>query len=94
MEALLEAGLDRRDAASAFRAIFLYAFGFTAFSAPELTPELRRHALSAAEKLPEDDYPAVRGALDELVSTMGGEDEFERGLDLLLTGIEARAEAG
>lgn len=94
LEALLEAGLDRRDAASAFRAIFLYAFGFTAFSAPELTPELRRHALSAAEKLPEDDYPAVRGALDELVSTMGGEDEFERGLDLLLMGIETRAGAG
>lgn len=94
MEALLEAGLDRREAATAFRAIFVYSFGFTAFSAPELTPELRRYALAAAAELPEDQYPAVRSSTDELVATMGGEEEFERGLDLILTGIEARVDKG
>lgn len=91
MEALVEAGLDRSEAAGAFRAIFVYVFGFTAFSAPELTPELRRHALAAAAALPEDDFPVVRSATQELVATLGGEEEFERGLELILTGIETRA---
>ena len=91
MEALLEAGLDPREAASAFRVIFLYAFGFTAFSAPDLTPELRRRARAAAAELPEADFPIVTAALDEMVSTLGGEEEFERGLELILDGIADRA---
>ncbi len=94
MEALVEAGLDSRQAASAFRTIFLYIFGFTAFSAPVLTPELRRHALAAVAELPEHQFPVVRSATEELVATLGGEEEFERGLDLILAGVEARTAAG
>ena len=92
MEALLEAGLDPREAASAFRVIFLYAFGFTAFSAPDLTPELRRGARAAAAELPEADFPIVTAAIEEMVSTLGGEEEFERGLELILDGIADRAQ--
>lgn len=92
MDALLEAGLDAREAASAFRAIFLYTFGFTAFSAPQLTPKLRRTAHAAAAELPEADFPIVIGAIEEMAETLGGEAEFERGLELILDGIAARAE--
>ena len=90
MEALMEAGLDRQEGASAFRSIFLYAFAFTAFSAPELTPELRQGALAAAAALPETEFPIVSSAAEELVQTLGGDEEFERGLNLILSGIEQR----
>jgi AcrR family transcriptional regulator len=90
MEALIEAGLDRQEAASAFRALFLYAFAFTAFSAPELTPDLRHQAVAAAAALPQAEFPIVSSTTEELVETLGGDEEFERGLDLILTGIEGR----
>ena len=91
LHALREAGLGDADAATAFRVIFLYAFGFAGFSAPEVTDELRAYGRAALTALPPEDYPTVWSMLPELTETLGGERQFELGLELILDGIEARA---
>jgi AcrR family transcriptional regulator len=90
LAALLDAGLDRAEATRAFRAIFLYVFGFVAFSEPEPDADGRRHVAALATALPPDEFPLLSGMGAELADTMGGDAQFEHGLDLLLEGISAR----
>ena len=90
--ALVEAGLDRAEAARAFRVVFLYVFGFVAFSDPEseVGEERRRATAAAAAELPPDEFPLLSGMGAEMAATLGGDAQFEYGLDRVLDGIAAR----
>jgi AcrR family transcriptional regulator len=74
---LADAGLDGDQAASAWRALWSYTFGFATFT-------LAEPVAAAIEALPDAGYP-------ELAAALASDDEFARGLELLLDGIEARA---
>jgi AcrR family transcriptional regulator len=90
MSALLDAGLDRAEAARAFRAVFLYVFGFVAFSEPEPTDDSRRRAAALTATLPPGEFPLMSEMGDELAATLGGDEQFEYGLDVVIAGISAR----
>jgi len=89
--ALLEAGLDRQEAARAFRVLFTYVFGFVAFSPTATADSARREVRSALAALPPDDYPLLSSMTDEAAAAAAGDDQFDYGLELILDGIEARA---
>lgn len=90
MTILEEAGLERRQAAAAFRLLFTYIFGYAAFSSYEPSAELKREWRDELSALPAEEYPIVSGAAGELVNWMAGRTPFEAGLELILDGIEAR----
>jgi AcrR family transcriptional regulator len=87
---LREAGFSKGDAARAYRSLFNYTFGFAAFSPHEVSSGQRRQALAALASLPQDQYPAQTEAASELADAIGGEAQFRYGLDLLLSGLEAK----
>jgi AcrR family transcriptional regulator len=91
---LREAGFSRAEAARAYRSLFNYTFGFAAFSPREVSEEVRRKALAALAALQQDEYPALIDARSELADAVGGEAQFQHGLDLLLDGLEAKLKAG
>ena len=86
---LRDAGLPDADAVSAWRALWSYTFGFATFS---LGAETRRQARTAIAGLPEEDYPAVSAVGAALADALADDREFERGLELLLDGVAARAD--
>ena len=86
---LQDAGLATREAASAWRALWSYTFGFATFRVAPAGDETRRAVRAAIGALPDADYPALLAALNEVSSALSDEDEFDHGLDLLLDGIEA-----
>ena len=90
MQALLKAGFSRAEAASAYRTLFSYTFGFASFSPAEDADQVRRQAEAALALLPPDEYPALSASASEAAAAMAGEAQFEFGLDLLLDGLEAR----
>src|SRR3954463_15307266 len=83
---LLEAGFRRGDAASAWRALWSYTFGFATFGV-----ESARAVRSAVAGLHEDEDPALAEAGEAFADALGSRDEFAAGLDRLLDGLEARA---
>ena len=84
---LLDAGFDRSSAASAWRALWSYTFGFATFGV-----ESARAVRAAVAGLHEDEYPALAEAGDAFAGALGSRDEeFAAGLDGLLDGLEARA---
>jgi AcrR family transcriptional regulator len=87
---LRDAGFSKADAARGYRTLFNYTFGFAAFSPADVSDELRQGALAALAALPRDQYPAQTEAASELAEAVGGEAQFQYGLDLLLDGMEAR----
>jgi AcrR family transcriptional regulator len=92
IQALLDAGFDRAEAARAFRVLFLYVFGFVAFSdpEPEVTAERRRAQAAVAAALPPDEFPLLSEMGAEMAETMGGDEQFEYGLDAVIAGLAAR----
>jgi AcrR family transcriptional regulator len=92
MAILLEAGLDIDEAASVWRLLFTYLFGYATFSSAEPSPEQRREWTRQLESLPEDEYPIISNAAPALATWMAGREPFEAGLDLILDGVEARIE--
>jgi AcrR family transcriptional regulator len=90
LQILERAGFGRADAARAYRTLWLYVFGFAAFNSPEDPADLKRHVRGALAALPLDEYPLLTSGVDEAVSAMAGNEQFEFGLDLLLDGIEAK----
>jgi AcrR family transcriptional regulator len=90
MRALLDAGLPRADAARAFRSLFLYTFGFVAFSAGGPPDELRRQARAALADLSAGEFPTLHASVDEMAETLSGDEQFEFGLAQLLDGVQAR----
>jgi AcrR family transcriptional regulator len=90
MAILGEAGFATAEAAAAWRLLFTYVFGYAAFSSYEPSAELRSRWRDELAALPADEYPIMSGEADELVNWMAGREPFERGLDLILDGLEAR----
>jgi AcrR family transcriptional regulator len=90
---LEDAGFTPAEAAQAFRTIFLYNFGSAVFNPPDRVPEAQQAVRVAAAALPPDHYPRVLGAVDEMAEVMDPAMQFERGLDLILDGLERRLEA-
>jgi AcrR family transcriptional regulator len=82
LAALLDAGFDRAAAARAFRLLFLYVFGSAAFNDAS-------GARDAIAQLPADEFPVVTSMPEELAATLGGNEQFEFGLDALIAGLEA-----
>jgi AcrR family transcriptional regulator len=93
MAILTGAGFSRRDAAHAYRALFLYTFGFAAFSTPTDPEDVKRHTRATLAALPQDEYPVLSAASAEAAATMAGDEQFEFGLECLLEGLERRLEA-
>ncbi|MGH2987891.1 MAG: TetR/AcrR family transcriptional regulator C-terminal domain-containing protein [Solirubrobacterales bacterium] len=91
MQILERAGFDRPTAAHAYRALFLYTFGFAAFNSPDAPEEARRQARAALMALGPDQYPALTSAAEEAAATMAGDDQYEFGLGRLLDGLQALA---
>ena len=81
---LLDAGFDPAAAASAWRALWSYTFGFATFGA-----ESARAVRAAVAGLHEDEYPALEAAGAELADALASSDEFAAGLDRLLEGVAA-----
>jgi len=84
------AGFTRADAVSAWRALWAYTYGFATFQVAPTPAEARRRTRAAIAALPDDDYPTLLAAAGEMSASLADEDEFDRGLDRLLDGIEAR----
>lgn len=87
---LTGAGFDSAEAARGYRALFTYTFGFASFNSPEDPEEASRQVRSALLALPRDDYPTLTNAAAEAAATVGGDAQFEFGLDRLLDGLEVQ----
>jgi AcrR family transcriptional regulator len=90
MQILLRAGLEPAVAASSFRALYTYLFGYAAVSPQRATSANRRAASAALARLPADQYPTLIAHRTVFSNAMAGSQHFEHGLDLILDGIAAR----
>jgi AcrR family transcriptional regulator len=88
---LLEAGLSKRDAVAAFKALLVHTLGAAAFAASESRPDVKGRASERHASVPADEVPAMAAVANELTAALGGDQAFELGLTALLDGIEARA---
>ncbi|HEV3229735.1 MAG TPA: TetR/AcrR family transcriptional regulator C-terminal domain-containing protein [Solirubrobacteraceae bacterium] len=86
---LRAAGFDATEAASAWRALWSYTFGFAIFRVAPTATETLRQARTAIAALPDDEYPTLLATSNELAAALATEDEFDYGLDRLLDGLEA-----
>jgi TetR/AcrR family transcriptional regulator, tetracycline repressor protein len=93
IELLLEAGLSKRDAVAAFKALLVHTLAAAAFAASESRPEVRERAGERHASLPVDELPAMAAVADELTAALGGDQAFELGLAALLEEIERRGAA-
>jgi AcrR family transcriptional regulator len=87
---LRDAGFDAREAASAFRLIFTFTFGFAGLSPARTKAQARNQAAIAAAALPPDRFPNLIATASEWTHTMAGSDQFHYGLDRILDGLQAR----
>jgi AcrR family transcriptional regulator len=86
-----EAGFDEPAAASAWRALWSYTFGFATFTLAPRPEDAERAAAAALAALPRDDYPALASAAPAFAAALASDDEeFDRGLELLLGALEPR----
>jgi AcrR family transcriptional regulator len=89
MQILQAAGFTKAQAAHAWRLLFVYTFGYSAFTPPEVSVRTRREWRRLLARLPAEGFPALSGAADEAVETMSGEAAYDHGLDRILDGLEA-----
>jgi AcrR family transcriptional regulator len=87
---LLEAGLGKRDAVAAFKALLIHTLGSAAAAASEARPEVRRAASERHANLPAEQVPAMAAVAPELTAALGGDEAFEFGLAALLDAIEQK----
>jgi AcrR family transcriptional regulator len=92
MQILRDAGFDSRTAARAYRILFIYTFGFSAFGPKESSLADSERTKGAISALPADRYPALREAAEEAAAAMGDSGLFEFGLEMLLDSIERLGE--
>src|SRR4051794_1909727 len=91
---LEDAGLTKAGAASAWRALWSYTYGFAMFRIAPTPDETRRATRAAIAVLPDEDYPALLASANEVAASLADDDEeFRYGLDRLLEGITADAAA-
>ena len=89
LTALESAGFSKEEAATAWRALWSYTFGFAMFALAPTPAEAARVTRTAIATLPEEDYPTLAGSAAELSVALSDEAEFDRGLEHLLDGLEA-----
>ena len=91
---LVEAGFSHRDAAFAYRSIFLFTFGHAAFNvgADDSAQRLRMRGALAA--LPPEQFPALSTDIDDFVDAATGDAAFRYGLERLLDGLAPLAREG
>jgi AcrR family transcriptional regulator len=88
MRILRDAGFGNREAGKAYRILFVYTFGFSAFGpGPRSEPD-RDRSIEALSALPRDRYPILVEAAREASESMVDQTLFEVGLDALLDGVE------
>jgi TetR/AcrR family transcriptional regulator, tetracycline repressor protein len=90
MALLLEAGLSKRDAVAAFKALLVHTLAAAAFAAAESRPEVRERAKERHASLPAKELPSMASVAGELTAALGSDDAFELGLAALLDEIERR----
>lgn len=88
MQILRDAGFDSRTAARAYRILFIYTFGFSAFGPRESSRAESEQTKAAISALPAERYPALREAAEEAAAAMGDSALFEFGLEMLLDSVE------
>jgi len=88
---LLAAGLSKRDAVAAFKALLVHTLGAAAFAASESRAVVRERASKGHRAVPGDELPAMAAVANEFTAALGGDQAFELGLAALLDGIELRA---
>jgi len=91
---LRSAGFDAESAARSHTSLFTYVLGTTSWeiqmAAERSDPERRRRLRATMESLSPADYPTVVELAPELSRTTGGDEQFDYGLNLLVTGLEQR----
>lgn len=93
MEILLGAGFTKRQAARAYRTLFIYTFGFSAFGPGGRGRTEQRATLAAINALPSEGYPALKSSAGEAADAMADPGVFELGLTCILDGLERRLRA-
>jgi TetR/AcrR family tetracycline transcriptional repressor len=83
---LSKAGFDSSEAASAWRALLSYTLGFSRTS---MAGDAARRTRAAIAALPDDEYPALHAAANDVAAALADDDEFDRGLDRLLDGLSS-----
>lgn len=83
---LVGAGLSAADAASAWRTLWSYTYGFA-------TTRVDEDARAAIAALSGDEYPALTATADAVAAALTDDGEFERGLDRLLDAVERSIDA-
>jgi AcrR family transcriptional regulator len=73
----------------ALRPLFVYVFGYAAFSSAVHDEAGERAALATLLSVPADRYPAVAAAAPALAASLGGREQFEYGLERILDGLQA-----
>jgi TetR/AcrR family transcriptional regulator, tetracycline repressor protein len=91
---LLEAGLSKRDAVAAFKALLVHTLGAAAFAAAESRPQVRERAQQRHSSVRSEELPAMAAVADELTAALGGKEAFGLGLAALLDEIERRGRIG
>jgi AcrR family transcriptional regulator len=84
MAILLKAGFPPREAASAWRALLSYTFGFAVTSVGGDAARRTRAAIAALE---DEEFPALHATSADVAAALADDDEFDRGLDRLLDGL-------
>ena len=84
---LMEAGFSHRDAALAYRSIFLFTFGHAAFNLRPDDDAGRRRIRATLAALPEGDFPALATGIDDHLAAVAGDETFGFGLGALLEGL-------
>lgn len=93
MGIMAEAGLDKGEAARAWRVLFIYTFGFVAFTPESVTEDVAGEWGARLAGLDADELPWLVDALPEAIEAMTGAEQFYNGLDLILDGLERRLAA-
>ncbi|REH48386.1 AcrR family transcriptional regulator [Kutzneria buriramensis] len=94
LRALVEAGFDVENAARAYTTLLGFVVGVTTLEVRLLEenrdPERREKVREIMSGLPADRYPTLVEHTAALRHTVGGDTQFEFGLDLVIAGMEQR----
>ncbi|MEU8221764.1 TetR/AcrR family transcriptional regulator [Kribbella sp. NPDC048915] len=92
---LCGAGFDAETAARTHTTLFTYVLGSTSWeiqmAAERRDPDAWRQLRASMESLSAQEFPIVVSLAHELARTTGGDEQFDYGLDLLLTALQLKA---
>ncbi len=92
LQVLRSAGFGSAAAARGHTTLFTFVLGATSWeiqlAAEKQDPDRNRRLRATMESLSAAQYPTVVELARELAATAGGDEQFDFGLDLLITGLE------